>query len=94
MMFVIFILAALMGATLLGAALVVWLWEVAMPLHWALLVVSVAWCVVATIIYRCSLGASLERLRSSLDVVYKVSTALDMVYNRVVAFVERVFKGI
>lgn len=94
MIYIIFMLAALLGALLLSAALVVWLWEVAMPLHWALLVVCVAWCVVATIIYRCSLSASLERLRSCLDVVYKVSAALDTAYSKVVALWESIIKRV
>ena len=83
-----FILAALLGA------LVVWLCELAVPLLFALVIVGVAWCVVATIIYSCSLRASLERLRRRLDVVYKVSAAFDLVYRRVLAFVSQFFKGI
>ena len=92
--FLSFILAALLGALLLSAALVVWLWAVVMPLHWALVVVGVAWAVVAVVTYYCSLRGSLQRLRSRLDVVYKVSAAFDMVYKRVMAFVSQFFKGI
>ena len=94
MTLLIFILAALLGALLLSAALVVWLWAVVMPLHWALFVVGVAWALVAVVTYCCSLKGSLQRLRSRLDVVYKVSAAFDMVYKRVVAFVSQFFKGI
>ena len=93
-MLLIFILAALLGALLLSAALVVWLTEVAMPLHWALLIVGVAWSIVAVLVYSCSLRASMARLRNRLDVIYKVSAAFDMVYRRVLAFVENIFKGI
>ena len=89
-----FILAALLGALLLSAALVVWLWAVVMPLHWALVAVGVAWTVVAVVTYYCSLRGSLQRLRSRLDIVYKVSAAFDMVYKRVMAFVSQFFKGI
>lgn len=92
-MLLIFILAALLGALLLSAALVVWLTEVVMPLPWALLVVGAVWSVVAVVVYSCSLRASIARLRSRLDVVYKVSAAFDMVYNRVLAFVSNIFKG-
>jgi hypothetical protein len=92
-MLLVFILAALLGALLLSAALVVWLVEVAMPLPWALLVVGAAWSVVAVVVYSCSLRASMARLRSRLDVIYKVSAAFDMVYNRVLAFVSNIFKG-
>ena len=90
----IFILAALLGALLLSAALVVWLWAVVMPLHWALVVVGVAWTVVAVVTYYCSLKGALQRLRSRLDVVYKVSAAFDMVYKREMAYVSQLFKGI
>ena len=93
-MLLIFILAALLGALLLSAALVVWLTEVVMPLHWALLIVGVAWSIVAVLVYSCSLRASMARLRNRLDVIYKVSAAFDMVYRRVLAFVENIFKGI
>ena len=92
-MLLIFILAALLGALLLSAALVVWLTEVAMPLHWALLIVGVAWSIVAVLVYSCSLRASMARLRNRLDVIYKVSAAFDMVYRRVLAFVSNIFKG-
>lgn len=92
-MLLIFILAALLGALLLSAALVVWLMEVVMPLPWALLVVGAVWSVVAVVVYSCSLRASFARLRSRLDVIYKVSAAFDMVYNRVLAFVSNIFKG-
>lgn len=93
-MLLIFILAALLGALLLSAALVVWLGEVAMPLHWALLVVGVAWSIVAVLVYSCSLRASIARLRNRLDVVYKVCAAFDMVYRRVMTFISQLFKGI
>ena len=92
-MLLIFILAALLGALLLSAALVVWLTEVVMPLPWALLVVGAVWSVVAVVVYSCSLRASFARLRSRLDVIHKVSAAFDMVYNRVLAFVSNIFKG-
>lgn len=92
-MLLIFILAALLGALLLSAALVVWLTEVVMPLPWALLVVGAVWSVVAVVVYSCSLRVSIARLRSRLDVIYKVSAAFDMVYNRVLAFVSNIFKG-
>ena len=92
-MLLIFILAALLGALLLSAALVVWLTEVVMPLPWALLVVGAVWSVVAVVVYSCSLRAFFARLRSRLDVIYKVSAAFDMVYNRVLAFVSNIFKG-
>lgn len=92
-MLLVFILAALLGALLLSAALVVWLTEVVMPLPWALLVVGAVWSVVAVVVYSCSLRASFARLRIRLDVIYKVSAAFDMVYNRVLAFVSNIFKG-
>jgi hypothetical protein len=93
-MLLVFILAALLGALLLSAALVVWLVEVAMPLPWALLVVGAAWSVVAVVVYSCRLRASFARLRSRLDVIYKVSAAFDMVYRRVMVIVDKFLKGI
>ena len=94
MTLLIFVLAALLGALLLSAAIVAWLGEVAMSLPVALFVVGLVWSVVAIVIYSCSLRASLERLRSRLDVVYKVSAAFDMVYRRVIAIVDKFLKGI
>lgn len=94
MTLLIFVLAALLGALLLSAAIVAWLGEVAMSLPVALFVVGLVWSVVAIVIYSCSLRASLERLRSRLDVVYKVSAAFDMVYRRVMAIVDKFVKGI
>ncbi len=93
MTLLIFVLAALLGALLLSAAIVAWLGEVAMSLPVALLVVGLVWSVVAIVIYSCSLRASLERLRSRLDVVYKVSAAFDMVYRRVMAIIDKFVKG-
>ena len=94
MTLLIFVLAALLGALLLSAAIVAWLGEVAMSLPVALFVVGLVWSVVAIVIYSCSLRASLERLRSRLDVVYKVSAAFDIVYRRVIAIVDKFLKGI
>lgn len=94
MTLLIFVLAALLGALLLSAAIVAWLGEVAMSLPVALFVVGLVWSVVAIVIYSCSLRASLERLRSRLDVVYKVSAAFDMVYRRVMAIVDKFLKRI
>ena len=93
MTLLIFVLAALLGALLLSAAIVAWLGEVAMSLPVALSVVGLVWSVVAIVIYSCSLRASLERLRSRLDVVYKVSAAFDMVYRRVMAIIDKFVKG-
>ena len=93
-MLLIFILAALLGALLLSAALVVWLTEVVMPLPWALLVVGAVWSVVAVVVYSCSLRASFARLRSRLDVIYKVSAAFDMGYRRVMVIVAKFLKEI
>ena len=93
-MLLIFILAALLGALLLSAALVVWLTEVVMPLPWALLVVGAVWSVVAVVVYSCNLRASFARLRSRLDVIYKVSAAFDMVYRRVMVIVAKFLKEI
>lgn len=93
-MLLIFILAALLGALLLSAALVVWLTEVVMPLPWALLVVGAVWSVVAVVVYSYSLRASFARLRSRLDVIYKVSAAFDMVYRRVMVIVAKFLKEI
>ena len=93
-MLLVFILAALLGALLLSAALVVWLTEVVMPLSWALFVVGVAWSVVAVIVYSCSLRASMARLRIRLDVIYKVSAAFDAVYRKVMAVLEGLIKSV
>ena len=94
MVALIFVLAALLGALLLSAAIVVWLWEVLLPLRWALAVVGVVWMCVAVGLYYGRLRHAMARLRRRLDVVYKVSSALDMVYKRALAFVEKLFKGI
>lgn len=94
MVALIFVLAALLGALLLSAAIVVWLCEVLLPLRWALAVVGMVWMCVAVGLYYGRLRHAMARLRSRLDVVYKVSSALDMVYKRVLVFVEKLFKGI
>ena len=94
MVTLVFVLAALLGALLLSAAIVVWLWGLFLPLHWALFVVGVVWMCVAVVVYYGRLRYAMARLRSRLDVVYKVSSALDMLYRRVVALVGNFFKGI
>ena len=94
MVALIFVLAALLGALLLSAAIVVWLCEVLLPLRWALAVVGVVWMCVAVGLYYGRLRHAMARLRSRLDVVYKVSSALDIVYRRAVALVGKFFEGI
>lgn len=94
MIYIIFLLAALLGALLLSAAIVVWLWEVFMPLHIALMSVGVVYVVVAVAVYHWSIRGRVARWRGRLDVVYKVSAACDMVYRQVMAIVGKFFKGI
>lgn len=94
MIYIIFLLAALLGALLLSAAIVVWLWEVLMPLHIALMSVGVIYVVVAVAVYHWSIRGRVARWRGRLDVVYKVSAACDMVYQQVMAIVGKFFKGI
>lgn len=94
MIYIIFLLAALLGALLLSAAIVVWLWEVFMPLHIALMSVGVVYVVVAVAVYHWSIRGRVARWRGRLDVVYKVSAAFDMIYQRVMALVEKFIKGI
>lgn len=94
MIYIIFLLAALLGALLLSAAIVVWLWEVFMPLHIALMSVGVVYVVVAVAVYYWSIRGRVARWRGRLDVVYKVSAACDMVYQQVMAIVGKFFKGI
>lgn len=94
MIYIIFLLAALLGALLLSAAIVVWLWEVFMPLHIALMSVGVVYVVVAVAVYYWSIRSRVARWRGRLDVVYKVSAACDMVYQQVMAIVGKFFKGI
>ena len=94
MIYIIFLLAALLGALLLSAAIVVWLWEVFMPLHVALMSVGVVYVVVAVAVYHWSIRGRVARWRGRLDVVYKVSAACDMVYQQVMAIVGKFFKEI
>ena len=93
-MLIIFFLAALLGAMLLSAAVVVWLWEVLLPLSSALMVVGVVYVVVAVAVYHWSIRGRVARWRGRLDVVYKVCAACDMVYRRVMAIVDKFFKVI
>ena len=94
MIYIIFLLAALLGALLLSAALVVWLWQLLLPLSIALMLVGVVYVVVAVAVYRWSIRGRVARWRGRLDVVYKVSAACDMVYQQVMAIVGKFFKGI
>ena len=89
---VIFMLAALLGALLLSAALVVWLWESLIPLYGALLVVGVVCVVVACLAYQLTIKGALERWQQRLDVVCKVSAAVDMIYRKVLLFIESILK--
>ena len=89
-----FILAALLGALLLSAALVVWLWQLLLPLSIALMVVGVVYMVVAVAVYRWSIRGRVARWRGRLDVVYEVSAAFDMVYRRVMVLIDKFIKRI
>ena len=89
---VIFMLAALLGALLLSAALVVWLLESLVPLYAALFVVGVVCTVVAGLVYRLAIKGVLDRWQQRLDVVCKIGCALDTVYRRTVAMLGKLFK--
>lgn len=86
---VVFILAALLGAMLLSAAIVVWLGNEMMPMHMALLLVGAIYVVTATLVYHCSLKRMIERWRGRLDVVYKVSAMFDALYLKVMAIIRK-----
>ena len=85
MMFVIFILAALMGAVLLGAALVVWLWELCLSLPVALFIVGVLYVAVMLVVYGLSVREHLSRLGRSLNLFCMIGAACDRVYRKVVS---------
>ena len=91
---IIFLLAALLGAMLLSAAIVVWLWEVALPLYWALFIVGVIYIIIALAIYNSSLRWRIEGWQRRLNVVYKVSATLDTIYKNIVDTIKRFVGGI
>lgn len=88
MMFIIFILAALMGAMLLGAALVVWLWETMLSLPAALFIVGVAYLVLMLVVYALSVRERFSRWQHSLEVFYRISDACDAAYRKVKALIK------
>ena len=88
MMFIIFLLAALMGAMLLGAALVVWLWEALLSLPAALFIVGVAYLVLMFVVYTLSVRGHFVRWQHSLEVFYRISDACDAAYRKVKALIK------
>lgn len=60
---VVFILAALLGAMLLSAAVVVWLGNEVMSTHLALFVVGCVYVVTAAVVYHCYIKRMIERWR-------------------------------
>lgn len=79
-----------MGLLLISCALVMWLAEVAMPLHFALLAVGGSYIAIGVILYFASLRASLRQWQRRLTVVYGVSATIDLLYRRVVLFLKRI----
>lgn len=86
---VVFILAALLGAMLLSAAVVVWLGNEVMSTHLALFVVGYVYVVIAAVVYHCYIKRMIERWRGRLDVVYKVSAMFDTLYLKAMAIIKR-----
>lgn len=89
MALLLFVVALLLGLVLLSGALVMWLTEMVMPLHLAMLVVGGCYLVVAAIIYCCVLRSTLMRLRRRLDIVYEVSATVDLMYRRAMVILRK-----
>lgn len=90
MALLLFIVALLLGLVLLSCALVMWLAEVAMPPHCAMLVVGGVYLIIAGVIYCCTLRLTLLRWRRRLDIVYEVSAAVDALYRRLAMIVKKI----
>lgn len=90
MALLLFVVALLLGLVLLSGALVMWLAEVAMPPHCAMLVVGGAYLIIAGVIYCCTLRLTLLRWRHRLDIVYEVSATIDAVARRLAMVVKKI----
>lgn len=89
MALLLFVVAIIVGLLMLSGALVVWLAEMAVPLHGALLIVGLLYMVVAVVVYCCSLRSWVLRWRQRLDIVYEVSATFDLLYRRVAVILKK-----
>lgn len=92
-MALLFLCVVLLALMLLTAALVIWLAEAVASLLGALLLVAGLYGVVAVAIYRLSLRAAVEQLRSRMATIYEVSALLSTLYRQVLSIVRTILGG-
>lgn len=89
----IFMLATIVGLSLLSAACVVWLAELTGSLVIALLLVAVLFILIAIILYLTAIHSVLRQWQRRLDTVYDMSLTFEMLYREAAMWIKKILGG-
>lgn len=89
----IFMLATIVGLSLLSAACVVWLAELTGSLVIALLLVAVLFVLIAIILYLTAIHSVLRQWQRRLDTVYDMSLTFEMLYREAAMWIKKILGG-
>lgn len=89
----IFMLATIVGLSLLSAACVVWLAELTGSLVIALLLVAVLFVLIAIILYVTAIHSVLRQWQRRLDTVYDMSLTFEMLYREAAMWIKKILGG-
>lgn len=89
----IFMLATIVGLSLLSAACVVWLAELTGSLVIALLLVAVLFVLIAIILYATAIHSVLRQWQRRLDTVYDMSLTFEMLYREAAMWIKKILGG-
>lgn len=93
MSFLLFVVMAIVGLSMLGAACVVWLQSLTGSLIVALLLVAVLFVVIAITIYLVAIRSKLRQWQRRLYTVYDMSLTFEMLYREAVTFLKKILGG-
>ncbi|MBQ6612375.1 MAG: hypothetical protein IIX19_01505 [Alistipes sp.] len=94
MSMLIFGVVSLLGLMFLSGALVAWLCELTGDVMVSLLIVGLMYVVVAASLYFGSIHRTLRTWQRRLDTVYDVSAMFEVLYSKVMAYVQKILGGI
>lgn len=94
MSFVAFILALLLGLSLLSGAIVVSLGTLLHSWVAAFAVVGIVYLAIATAIYFFGVRRTMQRWQHRMSIIYEVSATVDHIYREARIFIKKVVGGI
>lgn len=91
---ILFLCATILGLAFISVAVVILLGEALGTLSGAILVVGMAWIVVAVVVYALKLHAIVDSIKQRLTTIYDVSAMFEMAYRKILLFIKNIVGGV